>query len=353
MGRIGITFDEVAAIADSMLAETINPTIKSVRERLGTGSSNTIQRHLAAWRDALPKITAATIELPSGIITAFSQEIGRARSEAKAESEARLVIVQAESAELAVLGEKLEAELEELHEGITVITTDRDMLRVTLKEQSDKIDRLSKENERERYAAEQARIEVAETRIKLGMQDQNTLELSKSIEKLRSENTAAIQLKIDAEKMVAVLTAQLESAHEKSSMQANKLEDQAARIDQLKADNLAVSQTRTIAEREAAVLTARLDSEQEKSRALLLENAELVAQTKTDRQSGESARIEAANVANNLEKQSALLAEKVSANKELTQLFETEKAAHIEAEKKIAVLTTKLGEHVKAATERL
>ncbi|MDD2539731.1 MAG: DNA-binding protein, partial [Desulfuromonadaceae bacterium] len=188
MPRLGVSFDEVAAVADSMMAEGLTPTIRIVRERLGTGSLNTIHNHLTAWREALPQFTSEMIELPATIATAFSKEIGRAKSEAKAESEARLVIFQTEAAELAADGKKREDEREVLLEELKVITTDREMLRGTLQEQSGEIDRLTKENDRERYAAEQARTEVAQIRNKIDMQAERLLELSAIIDQLTTKN---------------------------------------------------------------------------------------------------------------------------------------------------------------------
>ena len=52
--RIGVTYDEVAAIADQIVAGGAEPTIRNVRDRLGRGSYSTIHRHLTAWRDARP-----------------------------------------------------------------------------------------------------------------------------------------------------------------------------------------------------------------------------------------------------------------------------------------------------------
>ena len=60
MARQGITFEQVAAVADALAGEGQQPTIRAVRERLGdTGSPNTIHKHLAAWREARPVAAAA------------------------------------------------------------------------------------------------------------------------------------------------------------------------------------------------------------------------------------------------------------------------------------------------------
>lgn len=300
MPRVGVSFDEVAAVADSMRAENLNPTILGVRERLRTGSSNTIQRHLAAWRDALPQLTVAAIELPASIITAFCQEIGRARSEAKAELESRLVIVQAESAELAASGEKLEAERDELLEEFKVITTDRDMLRGTLQEQAVEIEKLSRENERERHSADQAKIEVAQLRNKLELLDEKLTSHSATIAELKTVNGSESQGKISAEKG-------------------------------------------------AAVLAARLEAEQQKSGTLLSEKNELTVQIDSVRQSAESARLETANKTNQLDIQAAVLVQKAAEIQELSNSCETEKCGRIDAESNIAALQEQLTAESQAA----
>lgn len=60
MARQGITFEQVAAVADALAGEGQQPTIRAVREKLGdTGSPNTIHKHLTAWREARPVAAAA------------------------------------------------------------------------------------------------------------------------------------------------------------------------------------------------------------------------------------------------------------------------------------------------------
>ncbi len=60
MARIGVTSEQVSAVADALIGEGKQATIRAVRERLGDrGSPNTIQKHLSAWRDARPMAAAA------------------------------------------------------------------------------------------------------------------------------------------------------------------------------------------------------------------------------------------------------------------------------------------------------
>ena len=119
MAREGITFEQVAAVADALAGEGQQPTIRAVREKLGdTGSPNTIHKHLTAWREARPVAAAAAPELPQALTAAIAAEIERAASRARGEIEGRLVQAQAEAAELAAAGEVLEGERDELAEQV-------------------------------------------------------------------------------------------------------------------------------------------------------------------------------------------------------------------------------------------
>lgn len=50
MGRIGISYLEVAKVATELQGKSINPTVDNVREILGTGSRSTIGPYLKQWR---------------------------------------------------------------------------------------------------------------------------------------------------------------------------------------------------------------------------------------------------------------------------------------------------------------
>lgn len=342
MPRIGISFDQVAAIADKMVAENINPTIKNVTERLGTGSGNTIHKHLTMWKEARPRPVVVMPELPALVINALNREIERAKGEARAELEDRLVLSQADAAELAACGETIEADLDKRTEELHATITHCNKLLSQVKDQATVIEQLTRENERERYGFDQARIEVAESRINLNMQTEKISELTSTIDTLMSDKSIAIRSQIEADKMVAVLSTKLETADERINIQAEKLAILSTQIDQLKSEYSAETQARSIAEREAAVLSTKLDFEIEKSRRLFLENGALDAQAKADRQSCEAAHIAAIKASNDLEIQSVFLAEKILTNTELTVICEFEKTTRIDAEKQIAVLVARL-----------
>lgn len=327
MPRIGISYEQVAAAADGLVADNISPTMKSVRERLGgTGSGNTIHKHLSAWRSTRPLLSATSIELPSTILLAICQEIDRARAESRSEIEDRLVISQAEAAELAATGESLEADLDNLTEELGAMSTDRDVMLRKFQEQASEIERLSRENERERYAAEQARTEVAQIRNRIDIQEERLAEQSATIVSLTAAHAAEAQAKVISERAVAVLDAKLQAERDKTS---GLVLEKEALVAQMAAD------------RQSAIAQ------------VAMERQSASVQVDAERQSAETARIQAARITSELELQAVSLAEIISTNKELTGFYESERKALGAAEKQIAVLQTKLEEQGRAVIHSL
>ncbi|SFM24194.1 replication region DNA-binding N-term, partial [Desulfomicrobium norvegicum] len=150
MAREGITYDQVAQVADKMVADGHQPTIRAVRDALGTGSPNTVHAHLQAWRAARPQAQAQAPELPSELVLALAQEIERAAARARSEVEGRLVDAQAEAGDLATAGAALEAELAEAMIRVEALTTERDQAQATALERAAEIQRLVEAVDRER-----------------------------------------------------------------------------------------------------------------------------------------------------------------------------------------------------------
>lgn len=215
MARIGVTAEQVSAVADALVGEGRSVSIRSVRERLGDkGSPNTIQKHLAAWRDARPMVAATAQELPQGLTTAIAAEIGRAAAQARAEIEARLVEVQAEAADLAFAGEALEEERDSLQAQIAELTTERDTLAGKASQQATDLTDLMERVEREQQAAEAARIELAKASLRAeGLNERYSAQINE-LEQLRTDIDIERRARIAAEQSAAVLAARLEASAE-------------------------------------------------------------------------------------------------------------------------------------------
>ena len=210
MARPGISFEQVAQAADSMIAEGQQPTIQAVRERLGTGSPNTIHRHLTTWRAARPQVAAAVPELPASLSVAIAAEIERAAAQARAEIEGRLVQCQTEAADLAAAGELLEGERDALNDQVAALTTERDTIAGKATQQAADLTDQAQRIEREQQAAESARVELATARLKTEAQAERQAEQAQEIERLRTALEAATAAKVAGEQSAAVLAAQLD-----------------------------------------------------------------------------------------------------------------------------------------------
>jgi colicin import membrane protein len=240
MAREGITFEQVAAAADALVGEGQQPTIRAIRERLGTGSPNTVHKHLTAWREASPVAVATAPELPQALTAAIAAEIKRSAVQARAEIEGRLVQVQGEAAELAAAGEVIEAERDDLAELVAELTCERDTLAGKAEQQAADLADHAHRIEREQRSAESARVELATVRLKMEAQAERQAEQATEIERLRAALEVNQHARIAAEQQAAVLAATLEGvnaqlaqqaeAHTEARKQAADAREQAARL---------------------------------------------------------------------------------------------------------------------------
>lgn len=236
MAREGITFEQVAQVADALVGAGQQPTIRAVREKLGdTGSPNTIHKLLAKWRDARPVAIASAPELPQALLTALATEIQRATSQARAEVQAALVAEQADSKRLAEDGERKDIELAELQEQIAALTTERDTLAGKTAQQAADLADAQQRIEREQQAAEAARVELAKAQLKIDAQAETLTHQAAEVERLRADMASEVKGRVAAEQQAAVLTAKLESMTErtgKAETRVDTLEKQLHQVSQ-------------------------------------------------------------------------------------------------------------------------
>ncbi|MDP9524541.1 DNA-binding protein, partial [Pseudomonas putida] len=240
-----------------------SPTIKAVRELLGTGSPNTIHRHLATWREAQPAQQSAAYELPADLVNAFGKELARGAAAARAHVEGDLVNAQAEAADLAAAGERLEIERDELAEQLAQVTSERDGLQATAQERATEIERLVVDLKRESESGEAARVEVAKAQLKAEANGERLSEQAAEIERLRASLETARKGRQEAEKNEAVLTAQFAASETRATtaeIREKTALEQAAKFQAL-ADQRAQELQQALADGQKA--QAKLDSVQE------------------------------------------------------------------------------------------
>jgi colicin import membrane protein len=283
--KTNITYDQVAAVCESLAAVNAPITIGAVREKLVVGSPNTIHPYLKAWKANVPKAAAPVIELPETITRELSAWVTRAAAASRADVEIRLAVADTEAADLAQAGQALEAERDELQEQITALTTQRDQAEATALERAGEIERLSRENERERKLAGDAQIEAAQAKLKADDQ----LEKISDLKGVNSHLTLALETetarRVDAEKAAAVLLSERDAARKEAEEERTRIKGLQAHLDaaiakteQTRADyEKRIAETVDASGKAVASERAAADIERAAAQSALMENAGLRA----------------------------------------------------------------------------
>jgi len=249
MARPGITYQDVAAAIDKIIASGENPTIKRVRDALGTGSPNTILTHLTTWRDAAPVKERKAPELPAELQSAITKELARQAAESRSEVEDQLKQTKAESKELAQLGESLELEVDDLRDKNQALTDENLKLLALSEERKQEVNKLTDGLRQERDSSESARLKLAQELNKVELltsrvnellaaaldkeksllkitSDKNKFELDWSVAKAKFED-AELQIK----KLENDLANSLAQAKDRESELEKRIADQATRLE--------------------------------------------------------------------------------------------------------------------------
>ena len=229
--RQGVTAEQIKAAADAIAAEGQSPTIRAVRERLGTGSPNTIQRHLSQWRESRPQVTQAAYELPAELANSFGRELRRGAEAATAELRAELAQAHVEATDLAETGEGLETQIEELAEQVETLTHERDTATAEAAARADEIKRLADQVRREQDAAETARTEVATARVKIETQADQLAEIKSQW----GEQVASLKAEIGSyHERLEVVRDTAQQAQQAAAVAESRTQAQADKADDLK-----------------------------------------------------------------------------------------------------------------------
>lgn len=233
MARTGITYEDVTAAIDKMVAAGEAPTIMGIREVLGTGSPNTIHRHLDEWRNAQPKQQAKPVQLPAVIADALTKELERQAAEARAEISADLQRARDTAIYLANEGEDLEANIRNLQEELEAKDAENAKLKADFDRVTDALSRAMHDLETERKVTNEQRDELALTKNRVMTLTDQVTDLKAELATVKQEAKASADAAIAAEKMAAVATAQLEAEKAKTADLVSRLADEKTAIAKL------------------------------------------------------------------------------------------------------------------------
>ena len=212
MARTGITYDEVAAAADGLVSNGEQPTINAIRAVLGTGSPNTIHRHLTAWKQAAsPTEQRKAPELPAELQASIVREMERQAAGARAEIEHKFLEAQSTANDLAAIGEDLENKNAELEESNQSLSNHVQKLTALSEERLSELNKTEIELKSERDNSEKTRLQLAQSLNKNETLESQILLLNNKINELQSKTEELTKDKIRSEQQAAVLEAKLES----------------------------------------------------------------------------------------------------------------------------------------------
>lgn len=215
MGREAtISYEQVAAAAGAMKATGSKPTSRAIRERLGNiGSMGTINKHLQAWRADQERQIASALALPPAVQRSILDFMGQELASAKAALESDLAEQQQEEADLATENERQAADIEDKANALTTLHAELATLQGRLGQMQTDLAAAKDDADRERKAAEAARIELAKALLRLEAMPR----LEADLATLRAELDKERQGRVSAEQQAAVLAAKLDATADRAA----------------------------------------------------------------------------------------------------------------------------------------
>lgn len=204
-----VTFESVAAAAQSLVNDGGKASVRAVIAALGGGSPNAVLPLLNEWKSGRPLVRASDIALDPRIAQLIAEQISTSNALAAKTAEEKAADVQADAEAVAEAGRAAEARAEQLEQYLEVANAEvlaksRDLDNLALEREriaessQEKINTLQIQLQGERQRADEAVQTVAKDEVRL-----------QAIPKLEAE----VQRLVQFEQQSAVVTARLEDAH--------------------------------------------------------------------------------------------------------------------------------------------
>jgi hypothetical protein len=199
MARSGVTREQVFEAADALVREGQNPTVVSVRTRLGGGSPNTITPFLGEWKALHEHKQAASVPAPPEAVEAVLRQVwGTAWQEAKGQLEGEREALAAARKEIEKERAAMLGEIERLDTELTAALEEVGKGRAALEEQR-------RAHERAESDAREAKALAEEREKRITAQDRELQELRATNEGLRIEAATLTERAAHVDELRAVL----------------------------------------------------------------------------------------------------------------------------------------------------
>lgn len=205
-----VTFENVAAAAEALVAEGGKASVRAVIAALGGGSPNAVLPLLNEWKAGRPLVRASDIALDPRIAQLIAEQINAASLQAAKTAEDKAADVQADAEAVAEAGREAETRAAVLEQTVESLTAE-----VAGKARA--LEDLALERERD---AESAQEKISTLQIQLQSERQRADEAVQTVAKDEVRLQAIPKLEADVERLVkfeqqsAVLTARLEDAQD-------------------------------------------------------------------------------------------------------------------------------------------
>jgi len=250
MGReTNITPDQVNAIADAIKVEGGKPTLRGVRERLGTGSMGTINKHLQQWKARQEHQAVTELVIPPVLQRAILDFMATELTASRVPLEAELADQQQAAADLAAENERQATTIENLADELAALAADKAAAEGKGEQLTVDLAMAKEDAMRERQACEAARTELTKANLRL----EAIPKLEAELAALRDELARERQARIGAEQQAAVLAAQKAALDDRlldvkkeaarNAEQLRKTQDRAEQLGNSLADARVTAQT--------------------------------------------------------------------------------------------------------------
>ena len=219
--QASITQEQVNAAAETIRADGIKPTARSVRDALGGGSITTVLKLLHIWQNSQSAAEERTIVLPVNIHRALLDLVGQEVAAAKVGPLADLVAAQQANGDLIVENERQSSTIALQAEALELAQAENAQLAGRLVEVESQLSRCQEHDADERKAAETARTERAMALLRL----QSLPRIEAEADHLRAEAERERNAKVAAEQVAAVAVAKLDAMTDRANKAEAKAEE--------------------------------------------------------------------------------------------------------------------------------
>jgi chromosome segregation ATPase len=222
MKTLDLTYSAVAAVAESMEQQGLEPSVRTVRDQLGGGSNSKVLPMLRQWKEARAARVASNVQLNPGIVDLILAQIAETASLASNDANMRAADAEEAMGQLAAELEAMEGRLaereQELNTAQTQVLRHQGQLHERARELEELRDLTAKAiNEaEERAAADRGQVEALHRKL-----ERDSIGLDR-LEALEAELHQARQLIKDSADDVAMARQTAAVAEERTKAQSDR-----------------------------------------------------------------------------------------------------------------------------------